>query len=481
LFGSLRMQYDNLGQWVENLKSVGEVVELSGVHWNKAMGVVSQLARKRREGPALLFSGIPDYQPDFTVLVNSLGSTKRLALILRLGEISGYRDLVNKWKTKWKGLKLIPPLAVTNGPVLKNRCVGKDVDLHRFPAPHWHELDGGRYLGTGCVVIVKDPDTGWINLGTYRVQLQSKNEVTCYIGSTHHGSMIRQKYLQAGKRCPVAIVLGADPLLLLTASALGVPLQHSEYDYAGGIKGEPISVITGEMTGLPFPADAEAVLEGHWDFNSKFSEGPFGEFTGYYASGIREEARIEVQAAYFRDKPIFLGGPPTRPPNEGTFVNSILLSGSVEEELKGMGLPDLQGVWCHEAGAARMLTVVAIKQRYPGHAKQALVAASNTYTNIHNKIVIVVDDDVDITNLEEVMWAVCTRIDPEHDVEILRRCASTILDPAVPRGGTPRTSRLLIDATRPYERREQFARVISINEEIENKVRAEWGHLLNLR
>jgi 3-polyprenyl-4-hydroxybenzoate decarboxylase len=127
-----------------------------------------------------------------------------------------------------------------------------------------------------------------------------------------------------------------------------------------------------------------------------------------------------------------------------------------------------------------MFIVVAIKQGYPGHAKQALVAASNTYTGILSKIVIVVDDDVDVTDLEEVMWAVCTRIDPARDVEILRRCPSNYLDPAVAPGQPTMTSRLLIDGTRPYEWRERFAPVISLDREAELKVRETWGRLLAL-
>ena len=470
---------EGLRDWLETVQGWGEVVSIEGAHWDEEIGALSQLARKRRQGPALLFDRIPDYEPGYRILVNALGATRRLALTLCVGEVADDRELMERWKAKWKGLCLIPPRLVQDGPLFENRYLGAEVDLSRFPAPHWHERDGGRYLGTGCVVIFRDPESGWVNLGTYRIQLQGKNRVTCMIGAAHHGSIIREKYLSRGQRCPVAMVLGPDPLLFLTASALGVPPDKSEYDYAGGIKGEAISVIQGEMTGLPIPAGAEIALEGFFIPGESASEGPFGEFTGYYASGTRQETAVEIKAVYHRSQPIILGSPPTRPPNESTFTNAILRSSSVEEELLAAGVPDIKGVWCHEVGAGRMLIVVAIKQRYPGHAKQALVMTTSCYTGVQmGKIVIVVDEDVDITNLEEVMWAVCTRIDPARDVEILRRLPGGHLDPALERGHTHYNSRLLVDATRPFEWREKFAPTVTVNKELMGRVQKRWGYLL---
>jgi len=274
-------------------------------------------------------------------------------------------------------------------------------------------------------------------------------------------------------------VLGQDPLLFLAASALGVPPQRSEYDYAGGLKGAPIRVVHGEVTGLPIPAEAELVLEGFFLPQEKSVEGPFGEFTGYYASGARQEPVVEVQGVYHRSGPILLGSPPTRPPNESTYTNAILRSASVEEELLAAGVPDVRGVWCHEVGAGRMLIAVAIKQRYPGHAKQTLVMTTSCYTGVQNgKIVIVVDEDVDITDLAEVMWVACTRMDPERDVEILRRLPGSLLDPALERGRHHYNSRLLIDATRPYEWREKFAPAITVPRGLMDRVQEKWGHLL---
>jgi 4-hydroxy-3-polyprenylbenzoate decarboxylase len=437
------------------------------------------LARRRRRGPAVLFDRIVDCPPGHRILINALGSARRLALTLGLGEVAGERELMQRWKEKWRGIETIPPRQVKNGPVLENGFSGAEVDLARFPAPRWHEHDGGRYLGTGCVVILRDPETGWVNLGTYRIQCQGKNRLTCFIGSTHHGFTIRQKYLSRRERCPVAIALGPDPLLFLAASALGVPPNHCEYDYAGGIKGEPVPVLSGEITGLPIPSEAEVVMEGFFLPEQKAREGPFGEFTGYYASGSREETIVEVEGVCHRSEPILLGSPPIQPPNESTFTNAILRSASVEQELAAAGVPDVRGAWCHEVGAGRMLIAVAIQQRYPGHAKQVLTMATSCYTGVQSgKIVIVVDEDVDVSNLEEVMWVACTRMDPERDVEVLRRFPGSLLDPSLEPEKKHHNSRLLIDATRPYEWREKFAATVGVSEDVMTRVKNKWGALL---
>jgi len=274
-------------------------------------------------------------------------------------------------------------------------------------------------------------------------------------------------------------VLGQDPLLFLAASALGVPPQRSEYDYAGGLKGAPIRVVHGDVTGLPIPAEAELVLEGFFHPQKSVPEGPFGEFTGYYAGGVREEPLVEVKAVYHRHDPIILGSPPTRPPNESTFVASILRSQSIVEELLAAGVAGVMGVHCDEVGGGRMLVAVALRQLYPGHARQVLRLTASCYTGISlGKIVVVVDEDVDITDREELMWAVSTRVDPERDVEVSGRFPGNPIDPAPDRERAFYSSRLLIDATRPYEWREKFAPPVQVERELTERVRRRWGHLL---
>jgi len=164
-----------------------------------------------------------------------------------------------------------------------------------FPTPRWHPLDGGRYIGTGSFDITRDPDDGWVNLGTYRVMVHDARRLGYYISPGKHGRLHRQKYFDRGQPCPVAMVFGSDPLLFL-ASCTEIPFGVSEYDWVGAIRGEPMQVTRGPGTGLPIPADAEIVVEGHASDQETLTEGPFGEWTGYYASDSRQEPVLTVEA-----------------------------------------------------------------------------------------------------------------------------------------------------------------------------------------
>ena len=147
------------------------------------------------------------------------------------------------------------------GPAFENTVTEKEIDLERFPAPIWHKLDGGRYIGTGCCVVTKDPESGHINVGTYRCMIQGKNRITVKMDKGKHGRMAQEKYHHGGRSCPVAISLGQDPWLFL-ASTSPLSLDSCEYEFAGWLRGAPIQVVPGPLTGLPIPATAEIVLEG---------------------------------------------------------------------------------------------------------------------------------------------------------------------------------------------------------------------------
>jgi 4-hydroxy-3-polyprenylbenzoate decarboxylase len=277
---------------------------------------------------------------------------------------------------------------------------------------------------------------------------------------------------------PVAMSFGHDPVIFL-AGGIEIPWGLSEYDWAGGIRGEPIEVIEGPVTGLPIPARAEIVIEGFVDPADKKTEGPFGEWTGYYASAEREEPVVRVAALYHRNTPIILGCPPTKPPSELAYYRSFLRAAAIEEQLAAAGVPDVQAVWCHEVGGSRLLNVVSIRQRFAGHARQAGMVATQCQAAAYlGRFTIVVDEDIDVMNLEEVMWAVCTRCDPEKDIEILRRCWSGPLDPIIPPGQRGLNSRAIIDATRPFEWRDKFPIVAESSAERRAEVMQKWGSMI---
>jgi UbiD family decarboxylase len=416
------------------------------------------------------------------VFVNSIGSSNRSALVLGLPIGLSYRELLPIWRERSKALEPVPPRYVTDGPVMENVLRGDAIDMTSFPAPLWHERDGGRYLGTGVLDVIRDPDSDWVNLGCYRVMIKDARRLSLYISPGKHGRMMREKYFSRNEPMPVLMSFGHDPTLFLSAS-IEVPYALSEYDYAGGVKCAPIDVIKGPVTGLPMPASAEIVVEGFIHPGDVDEEGPFGEWTGYYASGHRAEPVMRVEAVYHRDRPIILGSPPGKPPAELTAYRSLMRSALIWEQVEAAGVPDVTGVWAHEVGGARLLLVVGIRTRYSGHARQAGHAVAASHGGAYaGRLVIVVDDDVDITDLDDVMWAVCTRFDPAEDMDLIRKAWSTPLDPRMSPEQRERkdftNSRLIIDATRPFEWRSEFPEVAEMSPAVRARIEGEWGAFL---
>jgi 4-hydroxy-3-polyprenylbenzoate decarboxylase len=277
------------------------------------------------------------------------------------------------------------------------------------------------------------------------------------------------------------VVVGGDPLTFLMACS-EVPPGVCEYDVVGGFRGRPMDVVLGKHTGLPMPARAEIVLEGFVYPGNQRPEGPFGEWTGYYASDVRDEPVLEIKAIYHRDNPIILGCPPERPPDEIARYRAVTRSALLRENIAKAGVPDVTGVWAHEVGSARMLLAIAIKQRYPGHSMQAGHVASQCHVGAYaGKWVIVVDDDIDVSNLEELMWAAITRADPATSMDIINNTWSTPLDPRIPPEKRERrdftNSRLVIDACRPFHWRDEFPLVNAPTPELAREAREKWGYL----
>ena len=473
--------HQDLRDWIERVREMGELEVIRGAHWDLEIGALVEITRREnKKRPALLFEGIPGYPPDFRILTNSHYSLRRLALVLGLPTDLGAMDMVRAWKERLPKLKTIAPREVKTGPLMENVMRGKDVNLLKFPAPRWHELDGGRYLGTGCMVITRDPETGDVNLGTYRGMVHDERSMGLYISPGHHGLIHMKKYFARNEPFPVAVSLGQDPVLFLCSGA-SPPANVSEYSYAGGIRGEPVEVISGPETGLPLPARSEVVYEGEIVPGDVLKEGPFGEWTGYYGSGARPEPVIRVKAIYHRNAPILEGALPPRPP--WGVSPPIEKSALIWHQLEQAGVPDVQGVWCSEVGGPFLMQVVSIKQRYPGHARQAgLVASQCRAGGYMRRYTIVVDEDIDPSNFEEVMWAVCTRTDPVQDIEIMRRCWSGPLDPAIPftkDGFKGFHSRAVIDACRPYEWREEFSPVVGCTPELIARMKEKWQERLS--
>jgi 4-hydroxy-3-polyprenylbenzoate decarboxylase len=372
---------------------------------------------------------------------------------------------------------------VQDGPAFTHRASGEAVDLRQFPAPRWHEHDGGRYLGTGCAAITVDPETGVSNAGTYRCMLQGPRLLTVKLNKGKSGRLNMEKWHARGESCPLAICFGLDPSVFL-AAVNPLPQGQSELEYAGWLRGRPVEVVKGPLTGLPIPARAEIVVEGeipppeHWP---ALAEGPFGEWPGYYADdSVGEVPVMNVRAAYWRDDPIVLGVPPLAPP--AVYLLAMPFTAvTLWDQLEQAGVPDVTGVWSFfGSGQAGMFVVIAIRQRYAGHAKQAALVAAGARAGAYGgKYVVVVDDDVDISNPREVIWAIATRSNVRDSIELLRDVWTSPAEPSL----TPEdraaqnyvSDRAIILATRPYRWRQEFPRVNTFPRAFKEAMRARWA------
>lgn len=469
--------YD-LREYIDRVKELGELKIIEGADWNLEIGVISELHAMASNSPLLMFDKIKGYPPGYRVISNLGATSRQVALSMGLPLEARGIELVRAWRDRSKDAGLIPPVYVASGPVMENIQNGKDVDLFKFPSPKWHELDGGRYIGTGDMTITRDPDTGWVNLGTYRVQVHDRNVATVYISPGKDGDLIRRKYWSRGKACPAAICLGQEPLVA-GVSTVQIPFGISEYDYAGGMRGAPVEVIKGEVTGLPIPASAEIVLEGEIlpPGTDMRKEGPFGEWTGYYASSVRDEPAFIVKSVMHRNDPIILGSPPMA---RHIDLDRNVRRAAIVWEALDKAVPNIKGTWMFLGGIPHFILVISLKQSYSGHAKQAAMVAAGTSTVSYNtKFIIVVDEDIDPSNTSEVLWALASRTEPQNAIDIIRDCWSGPLDPILSpqkrMNGDFSRSMAIILACKPYSWIKDFPKSIYSTHELLKKVNDKWG------
>lgn len=472
------VSFDDLRGYIDRVKEIGECKVIEEADWDLEIGVISELYLSVPDPPLLLFDKIRNHEPGYRIISNLLITPKRAALALGLPLEAKGIGLVQAWREKSKEMKLIPPAEVKTGPIYENIETGNDINLLKFPTPKWHELDGGRYIGTGCMVIQKHPDEGWVNIGTYRVQVHDRDTATIFMVPGRHGDLIRKLYWERGLGCPAAVCLGQEPLLW-SISSVAVPWHVSEYDYAGGLKGQPVEVVKGKVTGLPIPATAEIVLEGEIlppDIESRM-EGPFGEWTGYYASGTRAEPAFKVKAVLHRNNPIIMGVPPMGGPDS---LDRNVRRAAIAWDYLDNNVPNIKGVWVFLAGVPWMIAVISIKQSYGGHAKQTLLSAAGCEVLANaSKYIIVVDDDIDPTSTFEVLWALATRSDPAKSIDIIRDCWAEPLDPIITPDQRQRRdfthSVALISACKPFDWINEFPASIKSSRPLLERVNKKWG------
>lgn len=470
--------YRDLREWIDGVQAMGELKTIRGVHWDREMGAMVEMSYRKlgSKTASLLFDDIRDYPSGFRCIYGMMCSPRRFAYTIGGIDVSAVRgtmEYLNRYRERMKNVQYIPPVEVQSSPLFENVFEGNDVDVFKLPVPIHHELDGGRYIGTACAVITRDPDTGWINAGTYRIQVVEPNVGMCYISPGKHGRLHRDKYFERGKPCPAVAVVGLDPLLFL-AARYQVPPGLSELDWVGGLREQAMEVLRGKYTNLPIPANSEIVLEGEFRHDETRLEGPFGEWPGYYAGGKIQEPVFRIKRLMYRNNPIMTCAASNKPPHSHLYERAFIRSAALWEGLEKAAVPEIKGVWVHEAGSGRTFNVVSIKQKYYGHSRHAGILASQMVPVAYgNRWTIVVDDDIDPSSLQEVVWAMGTRCDPKEDLEIMRKCWSSKIDPMT-FDEKYYNSRVVVDACIPYEHRNDFSPVAETSAELKAKMFAKY-------
>jgi UbiD family decarboxylase len=469
--------YKDLREFIGQIDKLGALRRIDGADPRFEIGGITELAAGAPDCPALLFDSIKGHKRGFRIFTNATTNVARAALALGLDPALRPLGALRAWMEKRKTLRAHAPATVSAADFMENSRTDSGVDVTQFPAPIWHRHDGGPFIGAGSLVVMRDPDSGWINASIYRIQVHGPNRVTVQFDhGGRHGSIIARKYWDRGENCPIAVVHGEDPALFIAGFEY-LPGGSSEYEFAGAIKGAPIEVFSGPQTGLPLPAHAEIVFEGRLVPLDKAGplEGPFGEFTGYYAGAARPAPVMEVTAIHHRSDPILLGSPPMKPPR--FHFGLPFRAATIWSNLESAGITDVAGAWQH---VSQLMTVVALRQRYDGHAKRAaMVAAAHSYMA---RLIVVVDEDIDPSSLADVMWAVATRCEPAEGIDIIRNAWSSALDPRIPPAdkerGITSHSKAIIDACRPFGWFDKFPKPSAQSAEEARDIEEKWGKFL---
>lgn len=374
-----------------------------------------------------------------------LSHPKRVALVLGC-EPSSIADFL----AKAAGRRL-PPVFRDDAPFLEN-VHRQNADLTQIPIPQHSRKDGGGRDGrfiTGGVIFARDPDTGRLNASFQRLQFKGPRRMGININNWRHLRLFYERAEARNEPLPIAIAVGVDPVVLMAA---GTRTDTDELEFAGGLRGFPIEVTPAPETGIPVPTDTEIVIEGDILPHHREIEGPMAEFTGHY-SGVYQCPVVEIRAISHRNNPIF----------------ETIVPASLEHQYVGNSLPKEPAVYRfakHVSSSVRdvhvppygggFLALISFKKDHPGQPKNVALAALTTHVNV--KVVIVLDDDVDLYNPREVLWSLATRVDAKRDIFTIPYAQGTELDPTAENDGI--TTKIGIDATLPGDVRGELEKVI---------------------
>ena len=444
----------------------------------------------RAKGPALLFENPKGY--DVPVLCNLFGTPERVALGMGQENVSALRDvgellaflkepeppkgLLDLWEKRhdFKQVLNMPVKVVKKAPCQQIVLEGDQVDLDQLPIQTCWPGDAAP-LVTWALAITRGPEKERQNLGIYRMQKIAKNKLIMR-WLAHRGGALDYRDFQKknpGKPYPVAIALGADPATTLGA-VTPVPDTLSEYAFAGLLRGEKTQVVKCIGSDLQVPASAEYILEGflHGD---EAEEGPFGDHTGYY-NEVETFPVFTIDRITHRENPIYhstyTGRPPDEPAILGVALNEVFVP------ILKKQFPEIVDFYLPPEGCSYRMAVVSMKKQYPGHAKRVMMGVWSFLRQfMYTKFVIVTDDDVDVRNWEDVIWAMTTRMDPVRDTVMIENTPIDYLDFASPVSGLG--SKMGMDATNkmPGETNREWGEPIVMDETIKQRVDELWNEL----
>ena len=485
------MIYKDLRDFIKQLEKQGELKRVT-IPVDPYLEMTEICDRTLKQGgPALLFENPTGY--NIPVLANLFGTPRRVAMgmgaesvteLRGIGELlatlkepeppKGMKDAWEKFPVFKQVLNMAPKL-VSSPPCQELVREGDEIDLSVFPIQTCWPDDAGPLI-TWPLVITKGPNKDRQNLGIYRQQVIGKNKVIMR-WLTHRGGALDFKEWQKaypGKPFPVSVALGADPATIL-AAVTPVPDTLSEYAFAGLLRGSKTEVANCLINDLQVPASAEIVLEGFIYPGETAPEGPFGDHTGYY-NEVDEFPVFTIERISQRQAPIyhstFTGRPPDEPAVLGVALNEVFVP------ILQKQFPEIVDFYLPPEGCSYRMAVISMKKQYAGHAKRVMLGTwSYLRQFMYTKFVIVVDDDVNVRNWEDVIWAITTRMDPARDLTILENTPIDYLDFASPVSGLG--SKVGFDATNkwPGETNREWGRPIVMSPEIIKKVDAMWSSL----
>jgi len=446
------MAYYDLREYLECLEKKGKLRRVKkevDKDWEVA-AVCRQLFYKftPEERPALLFENVKGFSMPIAA-----GTAAASPEIYQIG--LGVDSLEEAWG-KWdRALRFpIAPKTVASAPCKENIRRGGEINLNELPIPIWTRgQDPGPYI-TAPLVITKEPDTGLHNIGTHRMMLKTRNRTGMHIGSAQDAARHIEFYERRGKPAPIAVALGTDPTLCYVSTTRSA--EHvDEFALAGGLREAPIELVPCETIPLEVPATAEIILEGEILPGVREMEGPFGEFTGYMSpKGMRRV--FEIKCVTFRNNPIYHAFISQKPPSESSCIRKIGNERIILEHLREVLKLPVTGVNLRESSGSEAIIVIGLKKQYGGQVKQLIHGFWSMKVGVA-KIVIVVDEDIDVRNNFEVDRAISFRMQPDKNVYIEKDERAIVYDPSLAEADAdqldPRRavgSRMAIDATKKF-------------------------------